>query len=900
MFTKDTEKAKLPHIAFWQTVSAAIVAGAILSPASAAVLNVPSVSYPDLSAAFAVAVDGDRIILGNGVHSGAGNNNLDFAGRAISLRSSSGDPTTCIIDCGGVAQSLFLTTPASSRPVIDGITFQNGFEGLTAGGGLVYIDGGSSPIFRDCVFRDTLLPASTQGGAVLIRGASTPRFKDCLFQDNGSELGGALSAVESSTVNLIACEFLSNSSRGNGGAINSRDSVLVLQQNILDENDARYRGGAVYGWGTSSIEMISTSFEENSAGYSGGAIHCRDDASLNVHSSSRLSNNSADRNGGGVSVETTSTCTFDDTVFEFNTAILNGGGLIARSSNVTFNACYWNSNHADQVGGAFSIESASTASIVDDVLVGNSAEFGGGGNAADSRIEYTNVELTQNGAVQLGGAMRHLRADATIEACEFVGNLAQISGGGMMNVECDPMVTTSEFIGNLAFDLAGTGNGGAISNFEANPKITNCTFEINRASYEGGAILNQYSSPQITDCQFNGNDADNVGGGAIANLHSSPNILRCEFYDNAIDPSGGAILNLASSPTITWSRFERNTSTQNGGAIFSTQFEDTACRPVIEHCWFIENVATDTGGAICGGDDVHHTVTNSMFSRNTVTLGTGGAISHYSVFEPLEVVNCSFSRNQTMDYGGAVFAYEGSVVLLFNSIFYENTAGASASTELEQVDWYSGTTQPVMEYCDVEGLSSIVGIGLFDALPQFLNPATDDLHLLATSPCIDRSDYARIPAHIVNDLDVLDRFYDDPSAPNLGVGPQWADLGAYEVQGASACLALEVTNLVAGDRATFTLTGGTPGVRAMTVHGFKSGETIIDHRGDYCATFKIKGVNASKIIGGVGRTFDATGEISFRIPIPTGSSGRAILFQSAEQSTCPDECVSNLVEATIG
>ncbi len=113
------------------------------------------------------------------------------------------------------------------------------------------------------------------------------------------------------------------------------------------------------------------------------------------------------------------------------------------------------------------------------------------------------------------------------------------------------------------------------------------------------------------------------------------------------------------------------------------------------------------------------------------------------------------------------------------------------------------------------------------------------------------------------------------------------------------CLQLEVDNLVAGDTATFTISGGTPGAGGITVYGFAAGTTAINNVADYCATFEIAGVNAGRVLGGLGRTFNASGEISFGQFIPPGAVGLDLLFQSAERSTCPNECMSNLFEATV-
>jgi len=113
------------------------------------------------------------------------------------------------------------------------------------------------------------------------------------------------------------------------------------------------------------------------------------------------------------------------------------------------------------------------------------------------------------------------------------------------------------------------------------------------------------------------------------------------------------------------------------------------------------------------------------------------------------------------------------------------------------------------------------------------------------------------------------------------------------------CLSLAVDNLIAGQKATFKISGGTRGTRAVTAYGTKAGQTIVDNVSNFCATFGIKGVTQSKVLGGSNQFFDANGEINFNQLIPSGTTGTLVFFQSAMQNTCPDECISNLVQQII-
>ena len=54
---------------------------------------------PTIQAAIDSAVTGDTVILENGVYTGVGNRNIDFRGKAITVRSELGVAELCVIDC---------------------------------------------------------------------------------------------------------------------------------------------------------------------------------------------------------------------------------------------------------------------------------------------------------------------------------------------------------------------------------------------------------------------------------------------------------------------------------------------------------------------------------------------------------------------------------------------------------------------------------------------------------------------------------------------------------------------------------------------------------------------------------------------------------------------------------
>ena len=58
--------------------------------------------FPTIQQAIDAAVAGDEILLTDGLFKGIGNRNVDFKGKAITVRSQSGSAKDCIIDAEGV------------------------------------------------------------------------------------------------------------------------------------------------------------------------------------------------------------------------------------------------------------------------------------------------------------------------------------------------------------------------------------------------------------------------------------------------------------------------------------------------------------------------------------------------------------------------------------------------------------------------------------------------------------------------------------------------------------------------------------------------------------------------------------------------------------------------------
>lgn len=80
-----------------------VLAGFLFLAAAAfsATIHVPA-DFQTIQEAVDASQHGDLILLADGVYRGTGNRNIDFKGKAIVLRSESGNPESCVVDPEGV------------------------------------------------------------------------------------------------------------------------------------------------------------------------------------------------------------------------------------------------------------------------------------------------------------------------------------------------------------------------------------------------------------------------------------------------------------------------------------------------------------------------------------------------------------------------------------------------------------------------------------------------------------------------------------------------------------------------------------------------------------------------------------------------------------------------------
>lgn len=348
----------------------------------------------------------------------------------------------------------------------------------------------------------------------------------------------------------------------------------------------------------------------------------------------------------------------------------------------------------------------------------------------------------------------------------------------------------------------------------------------------GGGVLINGGSPTIRNCEISHNWSGGGGGSFVQS--ASPTFADCVFLDNISQTGDGGAIATQGNGTLTVSgcRFEANYCRESGGGL--GRGGAIYCAPgytlSVDRSQFIFNralnfsrVARAEGGGIANYSPTT-TIRNSLFTRNEASAGGG----IYSLV-PMTIVNSVFTGNKSADpndlafdagEGGGIFGEPGALLTLVNCTIAANWAekkAAGASTDgfyRNCIFWHNAvlvnpgdTPEPLVDqqfqgdaeisYSDIAGLLGGGGAngnfpGCIETNPLFVVAPTmtasgvftaGDLHLRSGSPCLDAGDNSELPPNTTTDFDGLARRYDDPAAPNTGVGTSpHVDMGAFERQ----------------------------------------------------------------------------------------------------------------------
>ena len=507
------------------------------------------------------AVNGDTVIVEDGTYSGAGNRDIDFGGRNITVTSQNGAAST-ILDCQGSANAYhrgFNFHSGETSAVVNGLSIKNGYINDHLDGGGVYTSG------------------------------SNPTISNCTFTNNTAGHGGGIYNYTTSgnTMAVTNCTFTGNTATGeDGGGIYNvllKGSSATVTNCTFMQNTAFFRGGGVWNYTAAgcTVMMAHCQFTGNSVSVnrggnnSGGGIFNFTAGGTSTLTDCTLTSNTALGGGGienttGGGTSTITDCTLTGNTASFGGGIENGarggGDVLISHCALTGNIAYsGRSNLAGGDGGGIANGAdgadGGTVTITDCTLTGNAAKgdgvpsdfqgYGGGisnGSSGSTPITVANCLFNNNTAGYSGGGVYN-SGPATLVNCTLTSNAARIGGGIASSNQSSGTITVTgcALTGNSAVSGGGLSNANYGSGTVA---ATNCTLTHNSATRTGGGIDNftlNYNggigTTSVTGCMLTSNSAG--AGGGIANtidgsgtIYVTNNILfgetGGEVYD---DPS---------------------------------------------------------------------------------------------------------------------------------------------------------------------------------------------------------------------------------------------------------------------------------------------------------------------------------------------------------------------------
>jgi hypothetical protein len=239
-------------------------------------LYVPG-QYATIQEAIDHSWPGSIIFVADGTYTGQGNRDIDFYGKAITVRSENG-PVNCIIDCQAnfaeTHNGFFFHTGETQNSVLDGFTITHGYSPIGRwGGGICCI--GASPAINNCIIINN--EAGENGGGIGCVEYSCPDINNCIISGNTAMLQGGFSCYDSDPV-IRNCIFTENGNSAFTGCFSSP----VFRNCLFADNYSEWPGAAAYFIGfigppgtsgrPSNPSFYNCTFIGNSSDLFGGAI----------------------------------------------------------------------------------------------------------------------------------------------------------------------------------------------------------------------------------------------------------------------------------------------------------------------------------------------------------------------------------------------------------------------------------------------------------------------------------------------------------------------------------------------------------------------------------------------------------------------------------------------------
>ncbi len=207
-------------------------------------------TYPTIQAGIDACSTDGTVLVDAGIY----RENIDFRGKAITVKSVHGTTST-IIDGNKSGSVVTFSSGEGTKSVLAGFTITNG--SATCGGGICCES--SSPTITNCTISNNSANYYG-GGGIYCCGSSSPTITNCTISNNSAN---------------YYC---------GGGGIYCYSSSPTITNCTISNNSANYcDGGGIYCYGSSSPTITNCTISNNSANYyGGGGIGCYSSSSPTI------------------------------------------------------------------------------------------------------------------------------------------------------------------------------------------------------------------------------------------------------------------------------------------------------------------------------------------------------------------------------------------------------------------------------------------------------------------------------------------------------------------------------------------------------------------------------------------------------------------------------------------
>jgi fibronectin-binding autotransporter adhesin len=492
--------------------------------------------------------------------------NIDFKGKAITVRSVNGAATTKIQGNNSNNPVVTFGTGETASSVLDGFTIDNQYATASSLDRGMYIYGSAAPTIKNCAIHGNKLSAGANGAGIYINGGSATIVNTTLGGDaanqntcqfgcglyatalsaslsisnstvsyNSGTIGGGIYLSSTAQTTTIAnTTFSNNSVSQNGAAIYSVNSPLVITGGSINNNTSTLDGAGLYLSGSSTTASISGASITANTGRTGGGIYATGAGAMTISDSFIDSNaTTATGSAGGTGMYLTNmsgATTLSNTSISNNAGPANGAGINFNSnvvSSLSLTGCNINNNTLTNTtsydGGGFYLAGASiSVDITGGTINGNSTRNGGGIFAASGSLSITGATISGNLATAAGGGL-YYTGGSTLDISKSVvsGNTASTGGGGLRLVSATATITDCMITGNVNdgtnADGAGISNGGTAY-------IYNSTMTGNYTTRYGGGL---YGAGTVSNSIIWGN----TSGGSLTyyNIYGAPSVTYSDI-----------------------------------------------------------------------------------------------------------------------------------------------------------------------------------------------------------------------------------------------------------------------------------------------------------------------------------------------------------------------------------